>query len=102
MVVMYEPLVAYGLKPDLVLVYDGVWFIVEFRTRLLPARDIEWLVRYKRVVEEYVKPKEVIPILAYVYNRPSELVARYARLLRPIVVLLLRGGTYHVLHENLF
>jgi len=57
--------------------------------------------RYMRVVKEHVKPKRVIPIMAYVYNRPSMPPDRYAYRLKPIVVLLLREGTYHVLYENL-
>ena len=101
LVVVYEPLIASGLRPDLVLVHGNTWFIVEFRTRPSPARDVEQLTRYVKAVEEHVKPKKVIPIMAYIYSRPSTSLGKYVHVLKPMVVLLLRGGTYHVLYENL-
>ena len=101
LVVVYEPRIAHGLSPDLVLVHNDVWFVIEFKTRPSLMRDVEQLARYMKAIEEYVRPKRVIPIMAYVYNKPGMPLDKYVHGIKPIVILLLRGGTYHVLYENL-
>jgi len=101
MSIVFEPVIAGTVRPDLVIVYNGTWFIVEFKTRPNLVQDLGVVMRYKRAVDEYVKPQRSIPILAYVYTAPSQSVPAIARGLKPLVVLHLARGTYMVLYESL-
>jgi len=99
--IVFEPVIARTVRPDLVLIYDNTWFVVEFKTRPNPTRDLMLVTRYRQVINEYVKPRKTIPILAYVYNAPTQDVLSIANELKPpLVILLLAHGTYRVLYEN--
>ena len=99
--IAFEPAIAGKVVPDAVVVYNGIWFIVEFKTRPNPLRDLEHVMRYKLVVDEHVRPKRSIPILAYVYSAPEPRIQAIAGKLKPLVVLHLISGTYRVLYESL-
>ena len=77
--IAFEPTIAGAVRPDLVIVYNGTWFIVEFKTRPNLMQDLEQVIKYKRVVDEYVRPRHSIPVLAYVYSAPSIHVPTIAR-----------------------
>ncbi len=99
--IAFEPTIAGTVRPDLVIVYDDTWFIVEFKTRPNPMLDLEQVMKYKHVVDEHVRPRRSIPILAYIYLAPRQSVPTIARRLKPLVVLHLIHGTYRVLYESL-
>ena len=99
--IAFEPIIAGTVKPDLVAVYSGTWFIVEFRTRPDPARDLEHVMRCKHVVDSYVKPRNSIPVLAYVHTAPPSSMVTMAQRFKPLVLLHLIHGTYRVLYESL-
>jgi len=99
--IAFEPTIAGVVRPDLVVMYNGMWFIVEFKTWPNIVYDIEQVLKFKRVIDEYVKPQHAIPILAYVYIAPPQNIAAIAKGAKPLVVLHLIHGTYRVLYESL-
>ncbi len=96
--IVHEPIIG-GIVPDLVLIHNNTWFIVEFKTHPQPSKDIVTIMKYKRIIDERIKPKMTIPILAYVYKRPT-INAAVTGKVKPLVILHLAGRKYEVLYEN--
>ncbi len=99
--VLYEVSIRGRIRLDLVLVYNGTWFIVEFKIKPRLKQDLERIVRYVKAVNDSIKPEKTIPILAYIYQAPSTNIVDIVKDVKPLIVLHLIQGTYRVLYESI-
>ncbi len=97
-----NPILPGDIRPDLVIMYNNTWFIIEFKTKPNLLHDIDQVIKYKQAIDTYIKPRRTIPILAYVYRAPLEdLSIIEEKKIKPLVILHLIHGSYKILYEAL-
>ncbi|RLE83365.1 MAG: hypothetical protein DRJ67_12280 [Thermoprotei archaeon] len=96
---IYEPRLTRGVAPDLVLVHDNIWVAVEFKLKPSP-NHILFMKRIRCALEDTVKPRKIILVLAYTRWRPDARLLEMAKRIEALYIVSLEGGKCRVIFGN--